>query len=763
MQEILTPDGNIKKGYDKETQSHVVHYHVPPYDLHFKQQPSDLKKQSPFHPGKEQAVSRLIMRLFGHGTSFSTLTSFTVYQQGKKIKDYLVLISKTVPGPTLQKTPGLNNFDPKRLSEVFLSIPLILPGDTREVNCIIEKTPNEKGKEIEQLVSIDSDVAWIKPVVNTSLNPLAPKFRCQLYTVLFSHFPNFTLHPEAVADFLRLKPGPLISGWLQEMIAWNQDNGSLFKRFEALPDFTPRFQFDKGTGAQILTQFFRLQSFLRNHPQKQNIPALDILRTIVSLNQDNTIDVGGFIYSEYLKAQDPRKGSPSQRVKEITGRDGSKSISMTLSNAAVFNKLPKATDPQTPYLPETALKEVSHLIAMNFDLIIFEQKENAPCKLHKGFLSDPPIDQETQEILLEALMVHTFDHLNLSYCTVLTHRHLKKLIAKSGPYLTHLDLRHCPQLTQKALPYILKCPRLEEFYLSHCEGVERFAVTQWIGKDLPMQFPKLKILHLSHCPSLTTFNIKAPELKVLKVDNNPRLTKRVLDAPGCKVITDDSQQLEKVAALEAQKLPKLIEEHAFGKNKWEQYFGEVGAQPPLPEDIGEILNSRCKIWPDKKMYETHLLTLIPQTVNGKPLTLKTLGELVQKPLQGPATKYHLFRLGAYQDPPNPVSHWTLLSRDVIPNSRNKRHAAQQELVPQYPGYEIPHILDATVSIFMEHVQSGTRLYPYEPYTFTCCQEKFNANWQLDVGGFAAGGLEVNCAPSDSEPEWTSGVGLSRMF
>ena len=97
LQHILTPDGNIKRGYDKETQSHVVQFCVPPYDLHFKQQPSDLKKQSPFHPGKEQAVSRLIMRLFGHGTSFSTLTSFTVYQHGKE--------DQRLPRPHLKNRP----------------------------------------------------------------------------------------------------------------------------------------------------------------------------------------------------------------------------------------------------------------------------------------------------------------------------------------------------------------------------------------------------------------------------------------------------------------------------------------------------------------------------------------------------------------------------------------------------------------------------------------------------------------------------------
>ena len=44
------------------TNNNVVRLKYP-YDLHFKQQPSH-PEQSPFHPGKEQAVSRLLMRLF---------------------------------------------------------------------------------------------------------------------------------------------------------------------------------------------------------------------------------------------------------------------------------------------------------------------------------------------------------------------------------------------------------------------------------------------------------------------------------------------------------------------------------------------------------------------------------------------------------------------------------------------------------------------------------------------------------------------------
>jgi hypothetical protein len=200
---------------------------------------------------------------------------------------------------------------------------------------------------------------------------------------------------------------------------------------------------------------------------------------------------------------------------------------------------------------------------------------------------------------------------------------------------------------------------------------------------------------------------------------------------------------------------------AFGKEQWAKYFGDVGDEPPLPPKILKILNSSCPIWPGQKVHETHLLTLIPKTVNGQPLTLKTLGELVQKPLQGPPSKFQYLDLGQSQDIPPEHSYWTLLSRDVIPGSRNKSYANQQKLVQQYPGYEVPHVLDTAVALFMEHVQSGTRLYSDAPWTFTRCQEKYSDQWQLIVGGFAVGGLRVSHTRYRAREVYV--VGVARKF
>ena len=70
---------------------------------------------------------------------------------------------------------------------------------------------------------------------------------------------------------------------------------------------------------------------------------------------------------------------------------------------------------------------------------------------------------------------------------------------------------------------------------------------------------------------------------------------------------------------------------AFGKTDWLRYFGDVGEVPALPEKVKAILSLPCPFWPGKKIGETHMLTLIPKQVDGKPLTLDLLEKLIGAP------------------------------------------------------------------------------------------------------------------------------------
>jgi len=191
----------------------------------------------------------------------------------------------------------------------------------------------------------------------------------------------------------------------------------------------------------------------------------------------------------------------------------------------------------------------------------------------------------------------------------------------------------------------------------------------------------------------------------------------------------------------------LAENFAFGPRDWKRYFGDVGETPQLPDDIVDILKSPCPFWTDMRVLETHLLVLIPQTVDGIPLTLNSLRELIQRPQGGGyATNYHVYpdylekQLG---DQLVPASYWILLTKDVIPNSREKTYTEQQALLEG--PYAVPGALEIATGILMHYTQTVERLYSDNHYTrtFTRCQETLIKGSRVVVGSFGSFGLNVH--------------------
>jgi hypothetical protein len=194
----------------------------------------------------------------------------------------------------------------------------------------------------------------------------------------------------------------------------------------------------------------------------------------------------------------------------------------------------------------------------------------------------------------------------------------------------------------------------------------------------------------------------------------------------------------------------------FGKTQWATYFGDVGEEPALPENIDEILNSPCPFSGDEsiKVKDTHMLVLVPATVNGEALTLNKLRNLIQKPEnEGHATDYDYYNSWVEDEHGGTQveqSHWVLMTRDVVPGSRNKTYQEQKDLVNQYEGYGLPGSLEAAVCILMEHVSSGSKLFGERPLTYTRCTETVRGQCPVVVGGFNPDGLIVGNYGSGSD-------------
>jgi hypothetical protein len=88
------------------------------------------------------------------------------------------------------------------------------------------------------------------------------------------------------------------------------------------------------------------------------------------------------------------------------------------------------------------------------------------------------------------------------------------------------------------------------------------------------------------------------------------------------------------------------------------------------------------------------------------------------------------------------SQWVLMTKDVIPGSRDKLYADQKAMVAGKAQYEVPDLLLASVGILTHHVRTGERLFSNEPTTYTCCKEVVGG-YQTAVGGFAPAGLSLD--------------------
>ena len=218
----------------------------------------------------------------------------------------------------------------------------------------------------------------------------------------------------------------------------------------------------------------------------------------------------------------------------------------------------------------------------------------------------------------------------------------------------------------------------------------------------------------------------------------------------------------------------LYREIAFGNDKWAKCFG---ADVVKNEDTKEEFSSLplhafiedCKkfksIFPEKNAKDSLMLVRLPKTLNEQ-FTLKSLGELAKKYFKDSDAGYGLIwssivhELG---DKPIDKSHWVLMTKDVLPGSRNKSYDEQQQIVTELAEqspirYGVPGVLESAACILSQYFGSNTRLFSHNPLTYTRCKEEVRG-YQIVVGGFAPAGLSVN----DGCDDGNVGVAALRKF
>jgi len=174
---------------------------------------------------------------------------------------------------------------------------------------------------------------------------------------------------------------------------------------------------------------------------------------------------------------------------------------------------------------------------------------------------------------------------------------------------------------------------------------------------------------------------------------------------------------------------KILRPIAFGKQQYEEYIGTVPEEPPIPLAAVEYI---------VKDPTGYLLTLIPVTINGQPVTMNYIEVLVMNPLKGNPTKFRFVYepiREAYGDIPNETSHWVLMNINVVGKAKNE--GTQEALVKQENW---PEFLSTIMSVFMQRISKGE--FVLSKGTYTRLKHKI-AGYRIIVGAYSASGLHVH--------------------
>jgi len=187
-----------------------------------------------------------------------------------------------------------------------------------------------------------------------------------------------------------------------------------------------------------------------------------------------------------------------------------------------------------------------------------------------------------------------------------------------------------------------------------------------------------------------------------------------------------------------------LPESCFGEKEWKKYGADIGILPAISLKIIQDFDG-----------SKFILTLIPETLNGEPLTLTSIDEFIKSLKKNDESNYFfsLLKSGISNETAGKhEAHYMMLSKDVlggeglVNGTRNKSFKIQEKLVKE-KGFEIPNLRDVVVSLFMHNINKReVFLYPDESnsgrVTYTRVQEQNNQGYRIIVYGFFALALNL---------------------
>jgi hypothetical protein len=278
----------------------------------------------------------------------------------------------------------------------------------------------------------------------------------------------------------------------------------------------------------------------------------------------------------------------------------------------------------------------------------------------------------------------------------------------------------------------------------------------WLDRTLPAE-ARLEsyrsVIKAEGHALLERWNTTTTDEEFNRLENAPETQRIMRELEWLKTVTptDFCKEME----LREQPLRELLGKNFLGAEAWRKQGIDVGVEPPLPSTITEeLLTSECPLHPGGKIKDTHLLVLVPKTVNGEPYTTLKLDELCAT-RKGSGDALICDGLKSWKEQPwasqqQVESEWVLIPKsDPDPRKvaserhfRSKRIAQQDEVHKLYPEYREVKTVELMTAVLLNDLVNGDPRM-LDGWNSLRCVEPNASGGRVCVGDFDASGLTVN--------------------
>jgi hypothetical protein len=223
----------------------------------------------------------------------------------------------------------------------------------------------------------------------------------------------------------------------------------------------------------------------------------------------------------------------------------------------------------------------------------------------------------------------------------------------------------------------------------------------------------------------------------------------------------------------------ILGRNFLGVEEWKRGFDvSVGRPPPIPDWITrELLEEDCQLHPGAKVKHTHILLLVPKTLNGDPYSPLTLAKLCEWRSGSGVwlidTGYKDWRGQAWAAQSPSESEWALIPKSdpdpsKVPNDMHFRGKTIAEQLDVYEKYakdyrEVRAIEVMTAAVLNDVVHGLPRMLDGTngvEWNYLRCVEPNTYGGRVQVGNFFREGLGISVADMNGPQMW-AGFGLAR--